>query len=212
MIFAYDVQHWIAFLGAALLLNLAPGPDMGFLLANTMRGGRTAGFAAMLGIWTGALGHVLLAVAGLSALVAASALAFSIIKYAGAVYLIWLGVQALRSKGAFHYDPLPEKKRGLRTIFMQGVVIDLFNPKVAMFFLAFLSQFVEPQAGAVSSQLLLHGLLIIAVAAFVEPPLILLADRVTKGLRNNQTVCRWLDRGLGALLVFLGLRLAATQR
>jgi len=216
MLFAYDAQHWLTFLSAAVLLNIAPGPDVAFILTHTARGGRKAGFAAMLGIWTGAFGHVLFAAIGLSALIVASATAYSAVKYAGAAYLVWLGIQALRSKGAFSVDADPLGRNApatpLRRIFMQGALIDLLNPKVAIFFLAFLPQFVEPGAGATPWQLMLHGTLIIAVAAVIEPPLVLMGGAITKKLRNSESFCRWLDRSLGAFFLFLGAKLAASDR
>jgi len=97
--FDYSLLHWTGFLAAAILLNLAPGPDIAFILGQTVRGGRRAGFAALFGIWTGAFGYVLMATAGLSAILATSATAFSMVKWAGAAYLIWLGIAALRSDG-----------------------------------------------------------------------------------------------------------------
>ncbi len=210
--FDYTIAHWAAFLTAAVLLNLSPGPDMAFILGQTAKGGVRAGFSAMFGIWTGAFGHVLAAALGLSAVLATSAVAFSTVKWLGAIYLVWLGIQALRSKG-FHmagHETGPEKQ-GLK-IFRQGVLVAILNPKVALFFLAFLPQFVEPGAGPVSAQLFLHGCLIIAVAAFVEPPLILAGGKLTHYLSQNIRVSRWMDRGLGALFIGLGIELAVSDR
>ncbi|MGE4506205.1 MAG: LysE family translocator [Desulfovibrionaceae bacterium] len=209
--FHYDITHWSTFLAAALLLNLAPGPDFAFILSHTVKGGKKAGTAAMLGIWTGALGHVLLAALGLSAIVAASATAFTVVKWAGVAYLLWLGFQALRSDGDdMKIGDAPARSHG--AIFRQGILIDLLNPKVATFFLAFLPQFVVPGAGPVWAQLMLHGVLIIVTAALVEPPLILLGDRVTARLRASRSFRAWLDRVLGGVLVALGLRLAFVER
>lgn len=210
MLEVYGVQHWLTFFAAAFLLNASPGPDMGFILANTVRGGRKHGFAAMFGVWTGSLGHILFAAVGLSALLVASATAYATVKYVGAAYLVWLGIQALRSKGAFHMEE-GASSGSARRIFGQGVCINLLNPKVAVFFLAFLPQFVVPEAGPVPMQLALHGLLILLVAAFVEPPLIFIGERITDGLRRNPRVQQWFDRSLGAFFVFLGVRLAASR-
>lgn len=212
MLFAYDLQHWLTFLVAALLLNISPGPDLGFILAHTVRGGRTCGYAAMLGVWTGAFCHVLFAAVGLSAILAASATAFAVVKYLGAAYLLWLGVQALRSRGSFHVEQSSGSAVRPGRVYLQGVFIDLFNPKVAIFFLAFLPQFTVAGAGSTPLQLLLHGVLIIVVAAFVEPFFVLLGDRVSTGLRRNPRFCRWLDRSLGAFFLLLGVRLAVTDR
>lgn len=208
---AYDFGHWATFLTAATVLNLAPGPDIAFILGHTARGGRASGFAAMFGIWIGALGHVLLAVAGLSAVVAASSYAFATVKWVGVVYLFWLAIQAFRSKGGSFVSDNTVARQGTASVFRQGILVDLLNPKVAIFFLAFLPQFVRPGAGPVWLQVLLHGVLIIGVAALIEPPLVLLGERLTRRLRSHRSLAVWLDRALGAMLVGLGLRLAVTQ-
>ena len=210
--FDYSLIHWTTFLIAAILLNLSPGPDIAFILGQTVRGGRSAGFAAMFGIWTGAFGHVLMAAAGLSAILATSALAFSMVKWVGAAYLIWLGVSALRSNGGSFVSEQIAATTGFFPIYRQGALVGLLNPKVAVFFLAFLPQFVVTGAGPAWAQLFLHGFLIIVVAAFIEPPLVLAGARLTTKLRANPRIGLWLDRGLGAIFVALGLRLALQQR
>ncbi len=210
--FDYDIAHWSAFLAAAFLLNLSPGPDIAFILGHTVKGGTRAGTAAMLGIWTGAFGHVVLAVTGLSAIVAASAAAFSVIKWIGVAYLLWIGVAAIRSSGGSLLPHDLPARAALPSIFRQGVLIDLLNPKVAIFFLAFLPQFVAPGAGPVWAQLLLHGALIIVVAAVIEPPLVMLGGRLTTRLRESPRIAAWLDRALGTLLIGLAARLAYLER
>ena len=210
--FDYSILHWTTFLTAAVLLNLSPGPDIAFILSQTVRGGRQAGFAAMAGIWTGAFIHVLFAAIGLSAILATSAVAFSIVKWAGAAYLIWLGIAARRSKGGSYGAEIAKIAESPFTILKQGVMVSLLNPKVAIFFLAFLPQFVVPGSGPDWAQLFLHGILIIVVAALIEPPLVLLGERLTTKLRNNPKVGLWMDRTLGAIFVALGVRLALEQR
>lgn len=210
--FDYTLLHWTGFLMAAIVLNLAPGPDIAFILGQTVRGGRKSGFAAMAGIWTGAFGHVLMAAAGLSAILATSAVAFSMVKWAGAVYLIWLGIQAIRSGGGKFIAEDVKTTPSLLPIYRQGVIVALLNPKVAIFFLAFLPQFVVAGAGPVWAQLFLHGVLIIVVAAFIEPPLVLAGEKLTEKLRNSPRFGLWLDRSLGTILIALGLRLAIEQR
>jgi len=212
MLFDYSLAHWATFLTAAFLLNLSPGPDMAFILGQTARGGMKTGFSAMFGIWSGAFLHVVFAALGLSAVLATSSTAFSVVKWAGTVYLVWLGVQALRSKGAVYSAQTRIPARSLKRIYQQGVLVAALNPKVAIFFLAFLPQFVEAGAGPVSAQLFLHGSLIIAVAAFVEPPLVVVGGKLTGYLGNNARVSRWMDRGLGALFVGLGIKLATSDR
>ena len=210
----YGTLHWVTFFAAALLLNLSPGPDMAFILGQTIKGGKASGFAAMFGIWIGAACHALVAALGLSAIFMSSATAFLVLKWVGAAYLVWLGIQAFRSKGS---ALLPDEQisstqsAGAFKIFRQGLVVSLLNPKVAIFFLTFLPQFVVSGAGSTSSQLLLHGFLIILVAGVVEPPLILVADKLARGFRESTTIARWLDRSLGCLLIALGARLALSE-
>jgi len=208
----YSLAHWIGFFTAAVLLNLSPGPDMAFILGHTIKSGTRAGFSAVFGIWTGACIHVLLAAFGLSAILAASAIAFSAIKWVGAVYLVWLGIQALRSKGEGGFVKAAGETFGWRRIYQQGVLVSLLNPKVAIFFLAFLPQFVIEGAGPAWLQLAVHGGLIIVVAVFIEPPLILAGGRLADVFKRNAKIGLWLDRGLGALFVALGVRLALTSR
>ena len=208
----YSLAHWIGFLTAAVLLNISPGPDMAFILGHTMKSGTRAGFSAVFGIWTGACIHVLLAAFGLSAILAASAIAFSTVQWVGAVYLVWLGIQALRSKGEGGFVRAAGETVGWRRIYRQGVLVSLLNPKVAIFFLAFLPQFVVEGAGPAWLQLAVHGGLIIVVAFFIEPPLILAGGRLADLFKRNARIGLWLDRGLGALFVALGVRLALTTR
>jgi len=210
--FDYTLLHWASFLTAAVVLNLAPGPDIAFIIGQTVRGGRKAGFAALGGIWLGAFGHVLIAAAGLSAILATSATAFSITKWAGAAYLLYLGIKALRSDGSGFISEGRATSTRAVLIFRQGVIVALLNPKVAIFFLAFLPQFVAEGAGPVWAQLFLHGSLIIVVAAFIEPPLILAGDKLTNSLRTNPRFGIWLDRSLGAIFIGLGIRLALDDR
>jgi threonine/homoserine/homoserine lactone efflux protein len=210
--FHYTLIHWTTFLTAIFLLNISPGPDMAFILGQTARSGRHGGFAAVFGIWSGTFLHVLMAAAGLSIILATSALAFSVVKWAGAAYLIWIGIQALRSHGgSILMKDSDAPARSWRGIYWQGIFVSALNPKVATFFLAFLPQFVVDGAGPVSAQLFLHGTLIIIAAAFVEPPLVLAGARITMLLRNNERIALWMDRSLGALFIALGIRLAVSE-
>ncbi|MBY5848985.1 LysE family translocator [Rhizobium ruizarguesonis] len=210
--FDYSLTHWLAFLSAAVLLNLSPGPDIAFILGHTMRSGKRAGFSALFGVWSGACLHVLMAALGLSAILAASAVAFSTVKWIGAAYLVWLGIQALRSGGGGGLTKAVGERLPVARIYRQGILVSLLNPKVAIFFLAFLPQFVVEGAGPAWAQLLLHGGLIIVVAAFIEPPLVLLGGRLADAIRHNQKIGLWLDRGLGAFFLALGVRLALSSR
>ena len=210
--FEYSLVHWTTFFLAAILLNLSPGPDIAYILAQTAKNGKRAGFLAMFGIWTGALFHVLLAAIGLSAILATSAVAFAFVKWIGAGYLIWLGIAAIRSGGSTYSN---EQKVGSTSDFKtyrQGILVATLNPKVAVFFLAFLPQFVVEGAGPAGAQLFVHGLLIIVVAALIEPPLVLAGARLSDYLKQNLRLAAWMDRGLGAVFIALGVRLAISER
>ncbi len=209
--FDYSLVHWATFVSATVILNLSPGPDMAFMLGQTIRGGRAKGFAAMFGMWLATACHAVVAAFGLSAILLASASAFSVMKWAGALYLVWLGYQAIRSSGS---ALMPDNEVNNRsensktTVFRQGFFVCLLNPKVALFFLAFLPQFVVAGAGSTTSQLLLHGILVVVISGLVEPPLIIIADRLSQRVRNSVSVGRWLNRALGCLFISLGIKLA----
>ena len=126
--------------------------------------------------------------------------------------LVWIGIAAICSSGASFSPKAPPAQKGFWSIFRQGVLIDLLNPKVAIFFLAFLPQFTTPEAGPIWAQLLLHGTLIIVVAAVIEPPLVMLGGRLTTRLRDSPKIAVWLDRTLGALLIGLAARLVYLER
>ncbi len=211
--FHYTTMHWVTFLTAAFLLDIAPGPDMAFILGQTARYGKRGGWAAMFGAWTGTFIHVVLAAAGLSVILATSALVFGIVKWVGALYLVWLGVRALLSHGeALVSDTSDgEEAAGWFSIYSQGVFVSALNPKVAIFFLAFLPQFVVEGAGPVSGQLFLHGVLIIAMAGLIEPFLVLFGAYLAQWLKRDPRVGLWLDRSVGALLIGLGLRLVVGE-
>ncbi|HAQ89139.1 MAG TPA: LysE family translocator, partial [Pseudomonas sp.] len=150
-----EPTFWLVFFSAALALNVSPGPDLLFVLSRTLSGGRRVGVASVCGVCSGALVHVAAAALGISAIMATSALAFAVVKYVGAAYLLYLGVQALRSAGAtasFNLEAAP--KVSVWQAYRQGILVDVLNPKAAIFFMAFLPQFVRPDHGAVALQLL----------------------------------------------------------
>lgn len=208
-----DPAYWLIFFSAALALNLSPGPDLLFVLSRTLAGGRRVGLASACGVCSGALVRVAAAALGISAILATSALAFAVVKYVGAAYLLYLGIQTLRSAGS---ASLLNFKDGPKTsawhAYRQGVLIDILNPKVAIFFMAFLPLFVRPDQGSVAVQLLLLGVLVVLVAIVVESAMVLLAARASATLRSNRRLCLWLDRLLGSVLIGLGLRLGLAER
>ena len=206
-----SASYWLLFFSAAFAINISPGPDLIYILSKTIAQGRKIGIASSLGVCTGALFHVFAAALGISAILATSALAFSIVKYVGAAYLIYLGIQALRSKGISFESPKKGNKTTAWKAFKQGVLIDILNPKVAIFFMAFLPQFIRPDMGSTSVQMLYLGFLVILVAIFVEFFIVLTAAKTTNFFRNNQQSAIWLDRVLGSILIGLGIRLALIE-
>ncbi len=208
-----DPAFWLVFFSAALALNLSPGPDLLFVLSRTLSGGRRIGVASACGVCSGALVHVAAAALGISAILATSALAFTVVKYVGAAYLLYLGIQALRSAGAGTQLNLGTAPRTTAwQAYRQGILVDILNPKAAIFFMAFLPQFVRPDQGAVALQLLVLGVLVVLVAIVVECMLVLLAARASSALRGNQRLSQWLDRVLGSVLIGLGIRLGLAER
>jgi threonine/homoserine/homoserine lactone efflux protein len=187
------------FLTATAALLLVPGPSVLFIVARTLEHGRRGGLVSMLGVETGALLHVLAATAGLSALVAASPGALLALKLAGGAYLLVLGVRALRGGGR---EPAPA---GGASLFRQGLVVDALNPKTAMFFLAFLPQFVDPAAGSVALQTLVLGGCFVALATVSDGGYALLASALAGRLRRADRLKRASGAayiGLGALTAF----------
>ena len=205
-----SLHTYVLFVGASLVLSLVPGPDMLFLLGRTIAQGRAAGLCAAFGINLGSYVHLLAAVTGLSALVLASATAFTAVKWVGAAYLIYLGWGALRSKGV----TLPvgdAKKKALRLIFWQGFLSDVLNPKVALFYIALLPQFMNAHDPSPVKHLIALGVTGNMVGISMSITYVFLAARMTGAFRRNQAISAWLTKTMGALFVGLGLKLATEK-
>jgi threonine/homoserine/homoserine lactone efflux protein len=196
-----------AFTLAALVLILTPGPDMAFFLGQTIAAGRARGFAAMLGACTGVLGHAMLAAFGLSALLLASATAFTVVKIAGVAYLVWLAIQAIRHGSALTLSPESSGRRSLGKVFAMGIAINLLNPKIVMFFVTFLPQFVSADDAQASGKLLFLGLYFIAVAIPSCSLLIVAAGRFTRAMRRSPRVMRVIDYLFASLMAVFAVRL-----
>jgi threonine/homoserine/homoserine lactone efflux protein len=196
---------------ASFLLIVVPGPAVFYVVTRSVAQGRRAGLVSMLGVEAGGLVHVAAAAVGLSALVASSAAAFTVVKLAGAAYLIFLGIRRLIARD----DPLPEAQvtgRSSRRLFAEGVVVNVLNPKTAVFFLAFLPQFVDPAHGAVTLQFIVLGLTFIAVALVSDGAYAVLAGTAGDRLRSSERVRRRLARFSGAVFVGLGVTAALSGR
>lgn len=201
----------VAFLLAAVLITATPGPDNLMVLGMGMSKGRRPGMAFGLGCALGCLSHTLLAVVGVSALVAASPIAFTLLKGAGGAYLVWLGVQALRSAGATRVAAPGTPAQPLRTLFVKGLFANAINPKVVLFFLSFLPQFVVPSQGHVGWQLGALGLLFTAQAAVLFGLLGYFAGSNGAWLNRRPRAGLWLDRLAGGVFVGLGLRMMISR-
>ena len=182
-----------------------------FLLGRTIAQGRMAGLCAAFGINLGAYVHLLAAVTGLSALVLASATAFTAVKWIGAAYLLYLGLGALRSKGGFALPASDTRMKALRLILWQGFLSDVLNPKVALFYVALLPQFISAHDPGPVKHLIALGVTGNMVGISTSIIYVLLAARMTGALRRNQMISSWLTKAMGALFVGLGLKLATEK-
>ena len=205
------IQHFGAFVMACIALALTPGLDTFYILARSGREGRTVGVAAVLGINTGCLVHTLAAVLGISAILMTSALAFAALKYLGAAYLVWMGVRMLLAKQSAR-QPTVTRGRGLGAAFRQGMLTNVLNPKVALFFLAFLPQFVSMQAAHPQWGLAVLGLSFIGVGLVWSMVLAMLGGQVHRLLDARPHFGQWMDRACGTVLLGFGIRLAMQRQ
>lgn len=196
----------LLFVFSALLLNITPGPDTLYIVGRSSTQGFKAGAIAALGIGAGIMVHVAAAALGLSAILAASAEAFTLLKLAGAAYLVYVGISLMRFRGAPASTAAPERAT-LRTVFVQGFWTNVLNPKVALFFLAFLPQFVDPVENRMLPFLAL-GLLFNLNGTLWNLFVAWSAARIGRSLGN----AAWFNRSVGALFVYLGARLALSER
>ncbi len=196
-----------AFTVAGLLLILTPGPDMTFFLGQTLTADRARGMAAMFGACLGLVFHSMLAAFGLSALLVASTTAFTVIKIAGAVYLVWLGIQAIRHGSALTLKKENGRKQSVWQVFLMGAAINLLNPKIVMFFLTFLPQFVSVSDPHASEKLMFFGLYFIVLSILICVPMILMAERFTGAMRRSPRAMRIFDWMFAGLMGTFALRL-----
>jgi threonine/homoserine/homoserine lactone efflux protein len=194
------------FIVAALALLLTPGPAVLYIVTRSVDQGRRAGIVSMLGVHVGTLVHIAAAAAGLSALLAASALGFSVVKYAGAGYLVYLGIRRLMDRPDTSAS-VDRREPRLRRAFLDGVVVNVLNPKTALFFLAFLPQFVDVSRGRVGGQVLVLGLVFVLLGLVTDGTYALTAGTAAQWLRGHPRFLgggRWLSGG-----VYIGLGVAA---
>jgi threonine/homoserine/homoserine lactone efflux protein len=209
-------QHLWLFIVSGLLLNITPGPDSLFIMARSATQGWRAGFVACWGICSGVFVHVFAAALGLSALLATSATAFTVVKIVGAGYLVWIGIGMLRVRAGADASLTAEATapRGIRyrDIFRQGFLTNALNPKVALFFLAFVPQFIAPDAHSKPLAFIVLGVIFDVNGMLWCHSLALFTAFASRRLKVGASVGLWLNRTLGALFVALGARLALASR
>jgi RhtB (resistance to homoserine/threonine) family protein len=202
----FGIENFYLFLSVSLLVNLAPGPDMLYTAARSLSQGTKAGIFSALGIFCGCFFHITAAVFGLSKIIEESVLLFSIIKYAGAAYLIYLGMKSLLSKkNGNEITPLAD--RSYQKIFVQGMITNLLNPKVAIFFLSFLPQFINPQSMHLKEQIAFLGVWFAAQGTLILIIVAVLTGAFRRVIYHNKKFWIWQERITGLILVGLGIRI-----
>lgn len=207
----FGIHDFGLFLAAGIFLNLTPGPDTAYILGRSIAQGREAGIASALGISLGSIFHTCAAALGLSAILATSALAFGAIKLLGGAYLILLGIKMILDRRKQLSLPSNFRQRTTIAAFRQGVLTNLLNPKVALFFLAFLPQFIDPASNMKIPAFVMLGLTFVTTGTIWCLILAWFASVFSERLRSNERISQWLNRTAGALFVFLGVRLATAK-
>jgi threonine/homoserine/homoserine lactone efflux protein len=198
------------FLLAALIVAAVPGPGIFYVAARTLSGGKRAGFASTFGTALGGLVHVIAGALGVSALILASAELFTVLKFAGALYLVWLGIKTFRE--ARNLAQQPVVTAGTQQVFREGVLVEALNPKTAAFFLAFIPQFVDPAGGYVALQFITLGLISVALNTLADVAVVMMAATARSGLTRRPNLLQRLRQGSGLFIAGLGISLVLTRR
>lgn len=201
-----------AFTAAALVLTLTPGPDMTLFLGRALTQGRLAGLAAMLGASTGIVIHTLLAAFGISALIQASPNGFFVLKLVGAVYLLWLAFQAIREGSAFTLEGKSKKQSSLLNNWLTGIGINLLNPKIILFFITFLPQFVSTTDPNAAAKMIFLGFYFITIAILFSAIMIYAVDLVSDTLKRNPKITRIIDWAFAGVFSAFAIRIMYTER
>lgn len=207
-----DPSQFALFLAAALLLAVTPGPGIFYVAARSLAGGRDEGIASSLGTGLGGTVHVLAGALGVSAIVLASAELFTLLKLAGAGYLVWLGLRAILAARRDALAPEPTPALGPRRAFREGVVVEALNPKTAAFFLAFVPQFVNPTQGHVAVQFAVLGLLSVLLNTLADVVVAVAGGSIRQGASTRPRLVRRLREASGGAMIALGLGLAFVRR
>ncbi|WP_024769414.1 LysE family translocator [Aquimarina macrocephali] len=210
----FGILNFGTFILAGILLNLTPGADTMYILGRSISQGKKSGVISALGISSGALLHCLFAALGLSILLAKSATAFSIVKYAGAAYLLYLGIKSLLAKSTAIAEVIKRKDttQNYLKVYMSGVLTNLLNPKVALFFLAFLPQFINPEYAKSAIPFLILGFTFVTTGTIWCMILAFFSAKLANKIRGNSKVKFWMDKTTGVLFILLGIKLALSKK
>jgi threonine/homoserine/homoserine lactone efflux protein len=200
--------YWFLFISTAIILNISPGPDLIYLISKTMSYGKRTGFATMLGFGTGAMIHTLFVSLGISVIISKSILVFTIIKYIGAIYLFYLGIKTILSRDLNHFGAQNKyKSESFLKSYVQAIIIDITNPKVAIFFIALLPQFYRNNGSSQLIQFMTLGVIIVLIGFIVESLVIILLDKIIKQIKQKPNISYVIDKVFGGILIALGIRL-----
>jgi len=209
----FGIENYMGFIAAGIVLNLTPGADTMYILTRSISQGRKAGIYSVLGITTGGLIHTVFASLGLSIILAQSATAFAIVKYVGVIYLVYLGIKMIiDKKNSFDHNNQGIEKLNFRKIYRQGVLTNVLNPKVALFFLAFLPQFINPDYAAGALPFMILGVTFMTTGTLWCLFIAYAASLITKTLRKNDKIGMIMQKVSGLIFIGLGIRLLTQKQ
>lgn len=206
-----DLLSTLSFLGVAIVLTLMPGPDNLFVLAQSISNGKNAGISTALGLCTGLIVHITAATIGITAIIYQSSLAFHLVKYAGAAYLLFLAYKSFREKSS-SFDLKNGSQLNYKSLYKKGIIMNLLNPKVSLFFLAFLPQFVNYESGDASIQMLVYGVIFLIQALILFTLLSIFAGKVGHFLRKSPSLSKKINIIQGSLFALIGLKIAFSEK
>lgn len=206
-----DFLSVISFLGVAIVLTVMPGPDNLFTLAQSIAKGKNAGIYTSLGLCTGLIVHITAATIGVTAIIYQSALAFTVVKYIGAAYLLFLAFKSFKEKGS-SFDLKAENSLDYKALYKKGIIMNLLNPKLSLFFLAFFPQFIHYENGNASIQMLVYGIVFLIQAFVIFMLISIFAGKVGYFLRKNPSLSKKISIIQGSLFALIGLKIAFSQK
>lgn len=209
----FGIINFETFIIAGLLLNLTPGVDTMYIIGRSVSQGKKAGILSALGISTGAILHIIFAALGLSIIITKSTLAFEIVKYLGAGYLIFLGIKSLTAKSNNKFELIKDNKQiSNKKIYISGILTNLFNPKIALFFMAFMPQFIDPNYVESPLPFIILGLTFLFTGTIWCVILAIFASKLSNKLRKNNKIKIWMDKITGGMFIILGIKLAMSKK